>query len=237
MTDSYIEWKDWRAEDFGRFDAETAAYFAQELEASGVASVRDLTVGELGYGNGAFAGWVRRAGGRWVGREAIPELQQRAAGAGFAVIAPEVAFSEASDHGPLDLLVVFDVIEHLELAEIRAFLRDATRALRPGGLLLIRIPSGDSPFSHAIYTGDLTHRSLLGSSAVRRLAEEAGLDVSQIRSPVFPVTGSGARGALRRMSVLSARAIVFKFIRTVLMGNSGAIISPNMLVVFRRPAC
>src|SRR5450759_515825 len=96
MTDSYAGCKGWHGADFGRFGPEDAFYYAQELRASGIDAVHGLRVMELGYGNGAFAGWVRKAGGHWVGREAIPELQERAAAAGFEVIALETGFSNAS---------------------------------------------------------------------------------------------------------------------------------------------
>jgi len=111
----YIGWKDWQPADFGRFGREDALYYTQELHASGIASVRGLRIAELGYGNGAFAGWVRKEGGHWVGREAIPELQQRAAQAGFEVIASDADFPNTVGPGKFDLMVAFDVIEHLEL--------------------------------------------------------------------------------------------------------------------------
>jgi SAM-dependent methyltransferase len=234
MTDCYVGWKGWHGTDFGRFGLKDALYYAQELHASGIASVVGLKVGELGYGNGAFAGWVRQAGGHWVGREAIPEIQQRAAQAGFEVIASETDFSKVSGPGKLDLIVAFDVIEHLDLDAIRSFLREAKEALSPGGLLLVRLPSGDSPFSGAIYRGDLTHRTLLGSSAARQLAMEAGLDVCQVRSPVLPVWGLGPVRAMRRMAARIMQALAFSFVRHVLMGHSAAVLSPNMIVVLRK---
>jgi SAM-dependent methyltransferase len=234
MTDCYVGWKGWHSAEFGRFGREDALYYGQELHASGIASVLGLRVGELGYGNGVFAGWVRKAGGHWVGREVIPDLQQRAAQAGFEVIPSGADFSNAFGPGKLDLMVAFDVIEHLELDAIRSFLSEAKDALRPGGLLLVRAPSGDSPFSGAVYRGDLTHRTLLGSSAARQLAMEAGLDVCQIRSPVLPIWGLGPVGATRRMAVRLTQTLVFSFVRHVLMGNGRAVVSPNMIVVLRK---
>jgi len=234
MTDGYARWKGWQGADFGHFDLEDALYYAQELRASGIASVVGLRIGELGYGNGAFAGWVRKAGGHWIGREAIPELQKRAVEAGFDVIASEGDFSSVCGPEQLDLIVAFDVIEHLELDGIRCFLSEAKQALRPGGLLLLRLPSGDSPFSGAIYRGDLTHRTLLGSSAVRHLAIEAGFEPWQVRSPSLPICGLGPVRAARRMAARVTQILAYLFVRKVLMGNDTAVLSPDMIVVLRK---
>jgi SAM-dependent methyltransferase len=234
MTDCYVGWKGWNSAAFGHFGPEDALYYAKELHASGITSVSSLRVGELGYGNGAFAGWVRKAGGHWVGREAIPEIQQRAVQAGFEVIAADATFSKVWGPGKVDLIAAFDVIEHLELNAIRAFLREAKEALRPGGLLLLRLPSGDSPFSGAIYRGDLTHRTLLGSSAARQLATVVGLEVYQVRSPVLPVWGLSPVRAVRRMAARLVQTLAFSFVRHVLMGNGAAVLSPDMIVVLRK---
>ena len=88
----------------------------------------------------------------------------------------------------------------------------------------------------AIYWGDLTHCTLLGSSAVRQLACEQDLEVRQIRSPVLPMAGLPMTRLVRRAAVRFARWVMFSFIRTALMGNVSAILSPNMIVVLaRRP--
>ena len=234
MTDCYVGWKGWRGSDFGGFEREDSLYYALELHASGITTVAGLRIAELGYGNGTFAGWVRKAGGHWVGSEAIPELQQRAVQAGFDVIAADSSFSSACGSARFDLIVAFDVIEHLELDAIRSFLADAKEALRPGGLLLVRLPSGDSPFSGLIYHADLTHRTLLGSGAVRQLAMEVGLDVCHVRSPVLPVWGLGPVRAVRRLTVRLMQTVAFSFVRHVLMGDASAVLSPNMIVVLRK---
>lgn len=234
MTNRYIGWKDWQPGNFGSFSPEDAHYYTQELHTSGIASVRGLRIAELGYGNGAFAGWVRMEGGHWIGREVISELQHLAAVAGFEVIASEANFSSGFGSEKLDLIVAFDVIEHLELDAIRTFLSEAKDALKPGGLLIARVPSGDSPFSGAVYHGDITHRTLLGSSAARQLAMEAGLGVCQIRSTVLPVWGLGPVRAIRRMAIRLAQTLLFSLVRYTLIGNSGAVLSPNMIVVLRK---
>ncbi len=234
MTGNYVTWKGWTDARFGRFDPEDDLYYAAELGASGIQSVQGLEVAELGYGNGTFAGWVRRAGGHWTGKEVIPELQKRAAEAGFQVIAPDADFAVACGPGRIDLMVAFDVIEHLELDAIRLFLNEAREALKVGGRLVMRSPSGDSPFAGAMYHGDLTHRTLLGSSAIRQLAVEADFQVCQVRSPVLPIKGLGPLRTARRVAVRVTHAVAFSFVRHVLMANRTAVVSPNMVVVLRK---
>jgi len=236
VSDSYSAWKDWRAADFGRVNCEESLYFQRELLTIGIRKPAGLRIAEIGYGNGAFAGWARRAGTQWIGRETSLVLQARAVEAGFDILTPDSSLSDAWGGSSLDLIVAFDVVEHMSLSAIRSFLEEAKAALKPGGLLLLRIPSGDSPFVSAIYWGDITHCTLLGSSAVRQLACELDLEVRQIRSPVVPMTGLSIPRLIRRAAVRFARWIVFSFIRTALMGNVSAILSPNMIVVLsRRP--
>jgi SAM-dependent methyltransferase len=231
----YIRWKQWDAADFGKTSPEESHYFAHELRLSGVKAIDGLRVAELGFGNGAFAGWARRAGGIWIGIEAIPDLVKRAKQAGFQAIASDHDISGVAEHGTLDLIVAFDVLEHLTLDAIKLFLTGAKGGLRPGGLVILRVPSGDSPFVSQIYCGDITHQTLLGSSAVRQLAGAAGLEVSQIRGPVLSISGYGIVRVVRRSVVGLLRLLTFAFIRSILMGNRGAVVTPNMVVVLRRP--
>lgn len=231
MTNCYVNWKAWEQIPFGQFTEEQRFYFAAELETSRISSIRGLLIGELGFGNGHFAGWVRERGGQWIGREAIHEQQKKASDAGYRVLSPEATWVTVCGADSLDLIVAFDVIEHLSVDAILDFLKEAREVLKPGGSLVFRVPSGDSPFSGAIFNGDLTHRTLLGSSAVRQLALEVGLEVAQIRPPASPVWGLGVRRALRRAAALFAQKMIFSIIRNIFMGNSEAVISPTMVVV------
>lgn len=233
MTNSYVEWKGWGEGDFGTVTAEQALYYAAELKLSGIRKLSGLRVGELGFGNGDFAGWVRYAGGQWVGREVITILQQRARRAGFEVAGIDEGW-ETFGHESFDLIVAFDVLEHLDVPGIEQFLLEGKSALKPGGAIIFRVPSGDSPFSGAIFCGDLTHRTLLGSNAVCQIAKKIGFKIHQIRSPALPVFGLGTLRAARRLFIRSVQKIVFVFIRFVMMGNSSAVVSPNMVVVLHK---
>lgn len=234
MCQVYLTWKAWSDRGFGQYSDEQALYYDLELRRSGLHNLCGLRIGEFGYGIGDFAGWVNDRGGDWLGLEIIPELLKRAASAGYAIVCPPATFSGAAGPEKLDAIVAFDVLEHLEVQEIRDFLTDARIALKPAGLLLARLPCGDSPFVGAIYYGDLTHRTLLGSSAVAQLALETGFELCQCRPPSFPLYGFGPVKTFRRIVVHGINTLVYWGVRNLIMGKSEAVISPNMWVVLKR---
>ena len=231
MADAYVNWKGWKEVNFGHYTSEEALYYAAELRKSGIDSLLGLRIGEIGFGNGSFAGWIRHEGGQWVGSELISLLQERALYAGFDVAGAHDSLANGLGHDAFDLIVAFDVLEHIDIAGIQKFLVDSKSALKPGGAIIFRVPSGDSPFSGAIFSGDLSHRTLLGSSAVWQIAEHAGLKVHQIRCPVLPFFGLGLFRAVRRWLTHIVQKLVFSFIRYFLISNSRAVVSPNMIVV------
>jgi SAM-dependent methyltransferase len=57
----------------------------------------------------------------------------------------------------LDLVVCFDVFEHLSHDTCAQWFAQIRRVLRPGGRLIGHVPNGLSPFAGSVYWGDLTH--------------------------------------------------------------------------------
>ena len=108
--------------------------------------------------------------------------------------------------------------------------------LREGSRTLwISIASGDSPFALALQHGDLTHRTVVGSSAIRQLAGWTGFTVASVRSPVLPLHGGGAASFLRRMLVSTTRAVAYPVIAKVLMGGGRPVLTPDLLFVLVKP--
>lgn len=229
----YAEWKGWRPDSFGTVSNEQRLYYSTELQRSGVASLRGLKVMEVGFGDGGFGSWVLDEGGQWAGTELIPELVTRALELGRE--AHVGTFPESLWLGEVDVIAAFDVVEHMTAGDAMEFMVWAAARLRPGGMLIARVPSGDSPFGRAVQNGDLTHLLALGSSAVHHLAATAGLAVVRIEGAALPARHLGPVRFLRRGAVLAARRLLFPFIRVVLMGNPGAVLEPVMTFALRKP--
>lgn len=137
--------------------------------------------------------------------------------------------------GSVDLLVAFDVFEQLDRPEFFELLDEIRRGLKPSGLLLGRVPSGDSPFSRATQDGDLTHRTVLGSSAILQVSRELKFYVEAIREPEFPILGLGIRCKVRRSLVRTTRRLVYPFINHLMMGGENPVLTPNLMFVLRWP--
>jgi SAM-dependent methyltransferase len=230
----YVEWKKWSTAEFGSYVKLDDLYYTLELRKSGISNRPGLRVVEFGFGNGPFAGWLRNQRGDWKGVEQIPELLQKAQACGYQV-APSMAGLRLAPASQ-DLVVAFDVLEHLELEQIRSLLSEAHSLLRSAGRLIVRMPSGDSPFVNALFTGDLTHKTLLGSGAVRLLAAEHGFHIIQLRPPAFPIRGFGMLKGLWKATFIGVRYVLHALIGRVLVENAQAVLTPNMTVVMEKRA-
>ena len=236
-TDSYTgyeSWKKWSAGSFGACDATSAAYFAAEAKRSGIGKLNGLRVIELGFGNGVFADWCRLCGANYSGTEVIPELVERGCQSGFDMHLATAGLGALGEAGSADLVCSWDVFEHIEIENLREVLAEVRALLRPGGLLIARFPSGDSPFARAIQYGDLTHRTILGSSAISQLANELDFQVVQIREPRFVYLGVPLISLVRRVAVACVRRIVLPAMTMFLMGGGTPVLTPNMVVVLRK---
>lgn len=235
--DDYCDWKAWSAESFGVCSRERAAYFDAELAGTPLSVHPALRVVEIGFGNGELARWACAKGFQYTGTEAIPELVARGRAAGFDVHdADWRRLFTSIPPASLDLVVAFDLIEHLDLGEAEALLHTICTALRPGGCLLGRTPSGDSPFGRVAQHSDLTHRLTLGSRAIRQLAARHGFEVHDIRPPRVPITGLGLRRAVRRLLVFGAQRVIGSVINLAFHHGTPTVMTSNMVFVLTRPA-
>ncbi|MGD1923109.1 MAG: class I SAM-dependent methyltransferase [Paracoccaceae bacterium] len=230
MVDEYRDWKSWDRESFAELTLEARCYYGAELAAAGVAG-RNLSVLEIGFGNGGIAAFCREMGWTYKGTEIDTEQVDSARDAGFGVSLAGDDLAAMFQDRSFDLIAAFDVMEHLTLDENTEFLRNARSLLKPSGKLVARFPSGDSPFSFGMQNGDMTHRCHIGSGIVRQLCIASGMQSEQIRGPSFPIRGLGLRRGLRRALIAALRWPVRRFVQIVFMDNQPRVIDPNMVVV------
>jgi 2-polyprenyl-3-methyl-5-hydroxy-6-metoxy-1,4-benzoquinol methylase len=80
------------------------------------------------------------------------------------------SFAESS----FDVIIALDFYEHLPKEDFRRFLSIAHKALKTGGLLIMRGPNGDSPFVGLNLYNDITHIWAYTSTSLKALLTIAG---------------------------------------------------------------
>ena len=146
--EAYAQWKGWEESGFGRFDECEARYYRWHVNRALAGRVARRVL-EVGFGNGSFLGFGRDP---WVGDDGRRDLA-RAARARASLPAFDVAadIDALTGEAPFDLLVLFDVLEHVEADQLIAFVRKLRALLAPrrchlccGCRTLIRRSAGDT---------------------------------------------------------------------------------------------
>jgi 2-polyprenyl-3-methyl-5-hydroxy-6-metoxy-1,4-benzoquinol methylase len=91
------------------------------------------------------------------------------------------AFLAREEEGEYDVITAFDLIEHFTRDEGIDFLRLVNRRLRPGGMLILQMPNGDSPFAGAVYSSDATHETLYTAVSLRHMLQACGFGECDFR--------------------------------------------------------
>jgi len=178
----YSQWKGWGTDNsFGQLGPGDADYFTRELrDATAGHDVRDVL--EVGFGDGHFLGYAKSRGWNVLGTELSEHQVALGRAAGYDVHAP--SYVDEVAEASLDLIVAFDVLEHIEQHEIIAFLSNLASKLRPDGRMLLRYPNADSAISNPLQYGDPTHVTHIGYFKMTYFAEAAGLTILNYRAPV-----------------------------------------------------
>src|SRR5690349_15723462 len=175
---------------------------------------------DVGCGGGHFLGAARTAGWRGVGTD----LSHAACAAARATVGAPVAQAEATAlpfrDGALDAVTLVNVLDHTAAA--RRTLSEAARVLRPGGLLVVRVPNGPVHAAAArtlarlgplarlrgLDAFPILHVLAFGRRALVRLVTGAGFDVVRIANSGLAGAPGGAAGhALgRAVEILAALA-------------------------------
>lgn len=102
------------------------------------------------------------------------------------------------DGSQLDVVTATDFFEHLTKTDVLEALDQVHAALRPGGVLILRVPNSVSPFGGNFRYGDMTHETSFTAGSLRQLSAAARFDEATVYACPPPVHGvkSLARSAL-----------------------------------------
>lgn len=229
---SYLDWKNWDEDQFGLSGGEEQAYFRKLVALAGPLSGRDVC--EVGFGNGALLSWLAKEGYRVFGVEVQKELVERANSRGVTAVADITSFP--SDLR-FDLILLIDVVEHIEQQAIPDFLATMKARLNPGGKIIARFPNGDSPFGMKNQNGDVTHVTVIGSKKLGYFARRAGLAVVRLGAEPLPISGGSVTKQIKKALSIPLRWLLRKLLTTFLtLPMDKAFFSQNLVVVLANHA-
>lgn len=183
---------------------------------------------DVGCGGGAFMTAARAAGWRPIGTDLSHAACRAAHGETAAPAVGADAGALPFRAAVLDAVALINVLDHTRRPG--AVVAEAARVLRPGGLLVVRVPNGafHRPWAQALGslgplvrgrgwdTYPILHLFAFGPAALHRLVERAGFEVLATRSSglASPAPGPARTGAavagrrlLRALTAAAAAAV------------------------------
>ena len=220
----YLDFKpDWQGDAAPGF----AAYFAKTPPLADLA--KGSRILEVGFGDGQLLRWCKAMGHNITGVEIVPELVARAQDMGIDCLPGPIDAATLGDR-VFDVIVAFDVLEHMRFEEIAAFFEHTKSNLAPTGIYLLRFPNGASPFGYSYQASDITHKSVLSLGIMKQFAVRAGLTVVETLCPrPYP---KSLKGKAQRWLGYKMQDVIGWLLTRAYYGGK-AHLEPNLLIVLR----
>jgi SAM-dependent methyltransferase len=202
--------------------------FETELARTGIEAPAKIL--ELGFGEGRFLSWAKERGYFVIGVELIPELVDRASRRGLTVYQGRVECIPELKGQEFDLIVAFDVFEHLRRDELVELLRFSKRILKRSGRILARFPNGGSPFGLPYQNGDVTHLTALSAGAITQIAFAANMKVLWIGNAARDIH-SGRHHWLVKRGAYLLRDTIEIFVGKIYFRGGRPPLDPNLTAV------
>lgn len=231
----YLEWKHWHSSNFGEVTPTASHYYYAEIKrCKKYNSLCPLgsSLLELGFGNGAFLSFARQHGYSIEGTEINPTLLQLAGKAGFKVF--DASHIKSLPSESKDLVVAFDVLEHLSTDSLDEFFHQLANILKEGGLLLARFPNADSPFGLEGQNGDPSHLNAIGIGKVKYYCYKHKFKFEFCGAEAAPLLAGSVPLTIRRLFTKPIHKILDLFVSIFFLPGSGVSFSSRNTVVILR---
>jgi len=225
----YSHWKSWSdIEDYKGYHR----VFSKEIRRAGVPP--GSTILEIGFGQGLFLDWGAANGFKMVGVDIVPEFVEAAKRRGHDVYCGELKNVMASFDNQFDLIVIFDVLEHMTLDEIVSLFKVISRILKNNGRIIARFPNGASPFDRAYQYGDATHQTVLTGPKISQIAALSGLELLSVHNAIRFVRPERAKILRLCLPIASLLRDVFQLSMGLIYFGKNIPLDPNMSVVIKK---
>ena len=197
---------------------------------------RNVRILDLGCGSGAIIYFLREAGYRNIlGIDTSAEQIAPAAELGIGQVLRSDVFSfvRNTESESYDVVIAFDIIEHLTKPELFHLADEIYRVLTPGGFWIAHAPNAEGVFGARIRYADLTHEQAFTRESMEQLARAAGFRAIECFEDE-PVV-HGIKSMIRWLIWKGARAVLRIFVMAE-TGDTGrnALFSQNLLACARK---
>ena len=228
-TSSYIKWKDWNEESFGFTSKLEKVYFDNIIRL--LKLNQSAKILEIGFGNGSFLGHMDRLKYKCDGVESNKKLVKAAIQNNFSACD---SISQINKKSRYDLIILFDVLEHIDSKETEAFLGELSLYLKDTGSIFMRFPNGSSPLGLGNQHGDPTHCNIITLSKLNYWCSTSNLKIMQYRGDIRPfIFKHNLIKAPSRLIKLFFYNLTEKFIRLI-SNQSKGVLSSNLEVVIQK---
>lgn len=231
--EDYLQWKSWNNKNqFGHLKKNQEHYFDAEISRIKSKILINSKVLEIGFGNGSFLKYAKQNGWDIYGTEANEILVKIANENGFkAKLAEDIS---SFDDYSFDLIVAFDVLEHIPQNLLPKFLLTVKRKLKSNGFFIARFPNADSPFGLKNQNGDITHLTNIGSGKIEYFASLTKMHIVFIGGEAEPIFGGGILKFIHRIISVPVKKIINLIINLIFFPRSNlSFCSLNMVTILK----
>lgn len=226
----YMQWKSW-CQNFAAPSKTELQGFASEISKLSIPPPPlEANVLEIGFGNGSFLRYAQNQKWKVTGTEVNEELVRIGLDSGYDVLKAE-NLSQFGD-STFDLVVAFDVLEHLNHESLIQLFVDVKRVLKNNGSFIARFPNGDSPFGLLNQNSDITHLTSIGSGKIKYLTNYSKLSLHYIGGESQPIIGVSALHFCHRLFSEPLKKIINTLMNPIFYpGKKVSFCSLNLVII------
>jgi len=201
-----------------------------------VPSDRQIRIVDLGAGNGASLHALKSAGYLNIrGVDISPEQIEEAHRAGIpeVTLEPIDSFLDRTESESIDVVLLFDVLEHLSRNALFTTLDQVYRVLKPGGRCIVHVPNAEGIYGMRIRYGDLTHEQAFTPRSLQQALTTIGFTAVACFEDRPTIHGAFS---LIRALVWAIGTLPHRLLLTAETGRTQFILSQNLLAVAYKAA-
>jgi len=228
-NNTYIDWKNWETDSFGKTSKLEEAYFNNIVKL--LKLKKSSKILEIGFGNGSFLGYAVSQKFNYDGVESNQNLVDLAIDNNFSAY---TSLDKINRETKYDLIILFDVIEHINADAVEEFFKEMNVHLEETGSIFLRFPNGSSPLGLGNQHGDVTHCNIVTLPKLNYWCYNSDLKVIFYRGDIRPfIFRHNILKMPSRLIRLFFHVLTEKFIRAISSQSKG-ILSSNLEVVIKK---